>query len=439
MKKLSVKIVCIVLLACVLTLAFFGCGKKDKNNTYTAYAVSQASFPQMTKFSENNYSEWRNDRNRQIDQPAGYKDGMERFFSSSASMFLSGEDANELYAPLSLYFALAMLAETAKGETRTQILNVLGAENVETLRQKVNSAWNANYVDDGTVTSLMANSLWLNESCGFDKNVCDLLANDYYASTFRGKMGEEKFNEALRGWLNAMTKNFLKDYVNDEKFSGSTLFALVSAIYFNARWEAQFSELDTRKEPFYLANGSEKQADFMHNGFRGAYYYADKFSAVDLSFRNAGSMSIILPDEGVTPHELLSDATAQNLMYGDRSDVGVSYLNVNISLPKFDVSGKTDLKKGLKALGMTSAFDADEADFTRLTGNTPAYVSDVLQAVRVKTDEEGCEAAAYTIVYAENTAMPIEETVNFVVNRPFIFVVNGIDGLPLFMGIVGNP
>ncbi len=70
-------------------------------------------------------------------------------------------------SPANLYMALAMLAELTDGNGRGQILELLGCEDIETARSRANALWNVNYVDDGTVTSLLANSVWLNEGVDF--------------------------------------------------------------------------------------------------------------------------------------------------------------------------------------------------------------------------------------------------------------------------------
>ena len=67
-------------------------------------------------------------------------------------------------------------------------------------------------------------------------------------------------------------------------------------------------------------------------------------------------------------------------------------------------------------------------------------VTQVQHAARVKLDEEGCEAAAFTAIIAEATAaMPQElPVVEMNLNRPFAFVITGVDGLPLFVGAVNT-
>ena len=61
-------------------------------------------------------------------------------------------------------------------------------------------------------------------------------------------------------------------------------------------------------------------------------------------------------------------------------------------------------------------------------------------AARVKIDEEGCEAAAFTAIMANATsAMPEDlPVVEMDLNRPFAFAITGADGLPLFVGAVNT-
>ena len=116
-------------------------------------------------------------------------------------------------------------------------------------------------------------------------------------------------------------------------------------------------------------------------------------------------------------------------------------LLVHLSVPKFDVSSDLDLIDGLKALGVTDVFDGQAADFSPLTRDVEQIaVSQVKHAARVLIDEEGCEAAAYTVIMTEATAAaPPEDELDFVADRPFVFVITNADGLPLFVGIVNHP
>ena len=96
---------------------------------------------------------------------------------------------------------------------------------------------------------------------------------------------------------------------------------------------------------------------------------------------------------------------------------------VNLSVPKFDVSSTVNLKDGLNKLGVTKVFDIENSDFSAITSDTPVYVSAVNQSARVEIDEKGVKAAAYIEIPAAGAAMPPEEIIDFVIDRPFVFVI----------------
>ena len=166
-------------------------------------------------------------------------------------------------------------------------------------------------------------------------------------------------------------------------------------------------------------------------------------------------MWFVLPDEGYSVDGLLESGEAMDFLlapkydrYDDKGNVtqegwtGQKFLNINLSMPRFDVSSDLDLIDGLKELGVTDIFDPAVSDFDPLGASStdPLYVSAAQHAARVKVDEEGCEAAAYTVVMMEaGAAMPPDDEVDFTLDRPFLFAVVGDSGLPLFTGVVNQP
>jgi len=67
------------------------------------------------------------------------------------------------------------------------------------------------------------------------------------------------------------------------------------------------------------------------------------------------------------------------------------------------------------------------------------YLSQAKHDARVTIDEEGCTAVAYTVLAAAGAGMLPEEEVDFVLDRPFLFAITGVDRLPLFVGVVNQP
>lgn len=435
--------------AAVLALAIIGGSFLRFGGGLTAYAIAEAVYPEMAsfpsglaQFSDKARDTWWEDVLAQRRELGDVSD-LQAFFARSSKTFLAGGTGeNRVYSPLNVYLALGMLAQVTGGESREQILALLGSGSMDELRQRAGDVWNCNYRDDGAAASILANSLWLNEDVTFNRDTMDTLATDFYASSYRGEMGSEEFNKALQNWLNQQTGGLLEKQAGNIQLDSETILALASTVYFRAKWGNEFSKDKTEPQAFHTPTG-DVETDFMFQRDDQAYYWGEKFAAVSQGFEQGGSMWFLLPDEGVSPEELLSDSEAADFLFSTEKSEweNVKVLFVNKSIPKFDVSSQFDLDEGLKNLGVTDIFDPEVSDFTPMTtdAGVPIVLSHANHAARVMIDEEGCTATAFTVLPGVGAAAPPDDEVDFVLDRPFIFCITGDSGLPLFVGIVNCP
>ena len=382
------------------------------------------------------FSLWSADFQKQRNQPQGYKDGVISLTRKTNRLLLTSDGENRVYSPLNIYLALSLMAETTGGDTREEILQVLSVDTIEMLRKKAGSLWQAHYMNDGYTTSLLANSIWFDNKLSIKKETMKILQDIYKAAAFQGDMSSSAMTEQLQKWLNEQTDNLLESSVENEGFDEDTLMALASTILFRARWNDEFNEGNTGKSIFHSPAGSI-ETDFMSESKDNTYYWGDKFAAICKGLTYSGSMWFFLPDEGVNVNELLDDpqvdAILQNCMDYDQQ----KFLIVNFKVPKFDVMSEIQLGQALQDLGITKAFTAS-ADFSPTSEDAGLFVSDASHAARVMIDENGVTGAAYTLIYVA-ACKPPDETVDFVLDRPFLFVVQGHDGVPLFVGVVNQP
>lgn len=385
------------------------------------------------------YARWRTSQALQYDQPKGYADSLEDFFYTSMGQFLQG-DENPTYSPVNVYLAMAMLAETTGGNSRQQILDLFGVDTIEQLREQASYVWNAHYSDDGQTSLLLANSLWLDGGYAFKQETADLLANHYYASSFSGDLGTKEANELLQNWLNINTGGLLNDQSQNVQLNPNTVFALASTVYFSAQWEVEFFEWKTADAVFHSPN-QELTVPFMNHRFRPhRFYWADHFGAICLNLTGNNKMWLILPDEGITVAQVLASEDYLRMTLDPDSWENQKKYQINLSLPKFDVANQTDLIEGMRNLGVTDIFDSSLSNFTPMTDLRNLYVDQINHAARVAIDEKGCVAAAFTIGSNQLEWIPSGlETVDFVLDRPFLFIVSSRDNLPLFAGVVNMP
>ena len=150
---------------------------------------------------------------------------------------------------------------------------------------------------------------------------------------------------------------------------------------------------------------------------------------------------MLLPDEGVSVEELLEDDSVPALLSAPYDWENQRQMLIHLSMPKFDVSSEFDLRETLTSLGVTDVFDPFASDFSPMTDDVDlVYLSKAQHDVRVAVDEEGVEAAAFTVMAMSGAGAPPDELeeIDFTVDRPFLFVIMSSDNLPLFAGVVNR-
>ena len=192
-RRPALKAACAALLAAAV-LAVVLLWPQGSPSPLTAFALAQPIYPQMAPYPDEEayidqetgeylagYEEvcdaWWRDVQHQRSQSQGHTQGMADFFSATARQFLANSETENLaYSPLNLYIALGMLAELTGGESRQQVLSLLGVADMEALRTQASALWNGAYRDDGAVASVLASSLWLDQDVPFRQETLDTLA-----------------------------------------------------------------------------------------------------------------------------------------------------------------------------------------------------------------------------------------------------------------------
>ncbi|MBQ3527118.1 MAG: hypothetical protein IJA52_00985 [Clostridia bacterium] len=401
--------------------------------------LSRALYPVQDQYptSEALRKEWREITAVRINY---YKDRIGNIDSFMARMaqqlFANYQNSNFVYSPVNAYLSLGTLAEATAGNSQAQLLELLGEEDIYSLRRSAESVWNGCYRDDGIVTSILGTSMWFDDMFVPNTSVTEVISDYYYASSFWGNMGEENYDKLMQSWINEQTNGLLKNSVSQYKFNTLDVMSVVSTAYFKADWSSVFAKQYTRSAVFHSPNG-DITAKFMYRGESELYYEGENFSATRLQFKEGGSMWFILPDEDVNLQSLFKDTEAVDFITGKVQKDTSSFKSskIHLYLPKFDITTDIDLKNNLINMGVTDVFDDLKANFSPLT-NKDIYAKNLCSSVRLRIDEYGCEGVAVTKwTGGIGGAQPI----TFKINRPFIFVVISDVGLPLFVGTVNYP
>ena len=144
----------------------------------------------------------------------------------------------------------------------------------------------------------------------------------------------------------------------------------------------------------------------------------------------------LLPKEGVRLRDYIASLTGENLrtMLSNVQDT-----KVETAIPKFQSEYTVEMKEILQTLGMTDAFDPEQADLSGIgeTSTGLLYINQVLHKTYIAMDEQGTKAGAATVVATGEGAAPPTEVKTVYLDRPFLYlIVDREAGLPVFMGTV---
>ena len=417
--------------------------------TLQVNAVSEAAAPRITdRPDSDDYKDrtlfhsavesWNRERDIRSEDTAAILEDLTPFFREGSEEFLTGTE-NVLWSPANAAIGLAMLAELTGGSSREQLLELLGSDDLTDLRAGISALWETVYYQykGGKESCALANSLWLKNGLRWEEETMDNLSYFHYASVYQGNLGSKSANRAISQWLNDNTGGMLRSAADSIRLDPQTVLALYSTLYLQSKWVDEFNASRNTGGTFSAPDG-DRSVTFMNKPLEQMnYYWGSTFGAVSLGLKNGCRMWFILPDEGLSPEDVIKDGEYLDMLL----DTGWSRskdMKVNLSVPKFDVSQSRDLKEGLQNMGLTDIFSLETSDFSAITSATPVFITAANQAVRVQIDEQGVKAAAYIELPGAGAAAPPEEIIDFVLDRPFLFVITN-DCVPLIAGVVNEP
>ncbi len=355
------------------------------------------------------------------------------------------KENNLFYSPYSIFTALAMTYEGARGNTASEMANVLEIpQDNESFHNYIHTL-NTHLNQNDTYTISTANALWIKENYDILDTFLSVVETYYHASSQSVDFTKPvEASKIINQWVENNTNNLIKDLVPPDAIDPDLCrLILTNAIYFKGTWEVQFDKINTTERDFELSTGQIKNVSTMTLiDTQEKFNYTETESLQLLKLPYSGdeiSMIIALPKEQTDlPNVIASiDETTYNSWFDTMEE-----REIDIYLPKFKIETPVlNLNNYLKSLGITEAFGMD-ADFSGITGNKELLISDVLHKAYIDVNEEGTEAAAATAVIMELKSINGggDSRVVFDCDHPFLIILQHEEtGTILFMGTVENP
>ena len=363
------------------------------------------------------------------------------------------KEKNFAVSPVSVYMALAMSAECAAGETRSELLSalnvtypVLKEQFVDFYRSLI--AEHKTYEGDVTGRVDLTNSIWVDTSTQPKEACIQTLTDKYlcysYSPDFRHD--NKGANQAIRDFVKDKTRGLIDQ---DFQLKEETLFALINTLYLKDMWNSSGKDLSFTEAQYNFTerDGSVETLNFLQGGYRlGRICEAETFTHFYAQTHNGYKIKFILPKEGYAVDDVFTEENlaAVNALtdYKAIDETNKIRFYTRCLFPEFGASFNQDVKPLLQSeFGVQKFFTAKQCDFSTLTDE--AVVCDKVQHVtKLTVDKTGVEGAAVTIVAMDAASAGPDEYTNvyedFVVNGAFGFILTDRYDMTLFSGVINQ-
>ena len=348
---------------------------------------------------------------------------------------------NLFISPYSIFTALAMTYEGAKGETADEMATVLSIEqDNESFHDYIKNLYEVLNTKNEEYNISTANALWVKDNLQLLELYLNII-RDYYGgdATKVDYSNPTKAAEIINQWVENQTNGLIKDLITDDAIDPLTALILTNAIYFKGIWKTQFDPLNTTNRTFEISAEKTVEVPTMNlidteDIFN--YTETDDLQILELPYTGDDiSMIILLPKDNDLSYTI--DAIDSDMFSGWKdSMVGTK---VDIYLPKFKVETSYTLREHLITMGMNIPF-ISSADFSGITGAKNLFISQVVHKAYIDVNEEGTEAAAATAVIMVFSVNNGSSRIVFDCNHPFIYLIQHKEtGTILFMGSINDP
>lgn len=331
---------------------------------------------------------------------------------------------NHLFAPLSLYMALAMLAEGTTSTTSAELENLLGQKK-EKLTQQLKIIYENNYYSNQKGRLYLANSLWLKKGLKINSEYIRILKDNFYAQSYEIDFTKSKEKDKIIKWINHYTEDLLKLDKNNYQIEDHLAILLLNTIYFDNKWLIAYDNEKTIKDSFNLDKDNVKMVEYMNHQISTLYKKTSEYVVVVDYFENNNTITYIMPT--ISFNKLFSkDFTSFT------NDLEMA--EVNLFVPKFDYTKEYNLNDTLKSLGVRNIFEKNSLNKI----GEDLYVNYVKQNVGIRLNESGVKAAAVTSIGIMKSSLVVEPII-IKLNHPFLYMIKDANNVLLFIGILNNP
>lgn len=361
------------------------------------------------------------------------------FFRHLASVSSQGKDSppkNIVLSPFSISSAFSMLLLGARSKTHQEILEGLSLNNKNSTESELHQAYSTLlHLLNEPKSSLqvdIGNALFVQQTLTLLKCFEDDLKNLYHAEIRKTNFnGPQEATKEVNEYVKNKTEGKIKELVKE--FPADTKLALVNYVLFKGKWQDTFNAAFTSTRKFKVDKNTTVDVPMMRRTGQYNIYRDTKLpcTVVELPYKDNASMIIAMANPGKI-HVVEQGLSAETIQ---RWRTSWRKTTIELSVPKFNITSKINLKDELPKVGIRTPF-TDEANFSGITHNLKLKVGSAVHQAVINVDEEGTVAAAATAVGIAVLSLPQSISID----GPFVFfIIEQKTNSILFMGTVINP
>lgn len=340
----------------------------------------------------------------------------------------AGKDENVLISPLSVILAMYMTANGAAGETKEQMMEVLGADLNEYLY-----AYQTGLPQGDKYKLNIANGIWFKdvESLQVKENFLTANQNYFNAALYKAPFNETTCRE-INHWVKENTDGMIDSVL--DSIPASAVLYLINALSFDAEWQNIYKESSVfNNRTFTKEDGTKQKFTIMYSE-ESTYLEDEKATGFVKYYKDKKYAFVaLLPKEGVTVAEYVESMDAESYR---KLLANAKTTQVNAGIPKFETEYSTLLNDVLVQMGIEDAFDPAVADLSSMATSAEGnlYINRVIHKTFISVDERGTKAGAVTAVEVDCES-EVMESYTVRLDRPFVYMLIDCEtNQPFFIG-----
>ncbi|XP_053603205.1 antichymotrypsin-2-like isoform X2 [Plodia interpunctella] len=338
--------------------------------------------------------------------------------SLAYNVALADTSKNSVCSPISAVLPLGKLVLGASGKTESELLLAIGHSRDEMVTELKLLIESLKQLPGVTLT--VASKIYISQQAHLDPQFAKASKHIFHSTVEKADFEDPvETVRTINNWVKSHTNGLIPKLLQPSDVPKSPSLILVNAVYFQGNWVTPFKSAGTGT--FYSPMGTRKVPMMTVAGSFG--YVKDESLNVEILeipyLNKNASFLIVLPvDKNGLPMLLTALKLAPKLLNKALKGLTTEYMKVTI--PKFKVNSKIDLKEPFKKFGVTKLFHKN-GDLNRILSQQSVHVSTAIQQAVLEVTETGTEAAAATAnIFATAGGGKLE---TFNANHPFMFYV----------------